>query len=108
MEQKGDLPTNQENKVERTKKEPEKKEVTKNSLKGAKNLSFTKKYIRLANIQNEPDKILLNTFNFIPLVKLYTAQVKNKKHLIIQKLKIFYFYTNIRVALEKKFLFKNI
>ena len=39
-------------------------------------LSFTKKCIFLANIQNEPDKILLNTFNFIPLVKLYMASQK--------------------------------
>ena len=37
MEQNGDLPTNQENKVERTKKEPEKKEKAKNPLKSAKN-----------------------------------------------------------------------
>ena len=37
MVQKEDLPTNQENKVERTKKEPEKKEKTKNPLKSAKN-----------------------------------------------------------------------
>ena len=41
-------------------------------------LSFTKKCIILANIQNEPDKILLNTFNFIPLVKLYTAGQKQE------------------------------
>ena len=41
-------------------------------------LSFTKKCIILANIQNEPDKILLNTFNFIPLVKLYTASQKQE------------------------------
>ena len=41
-------------------------------------LSFTKKCILLANIQNEPDKILLNTFNFIPLVKLYTASQKQE------------------------------
>ena len=38
MEQNEDLPTNQENKVEITKKEPEKKEETKNHLKSAKNL----------------------------------------------------------------------
>ena len=48
MEQKEDLPTNQENKVEITKKEPEKKEETKNPLRNVK------------PIQNEPDKILLN------------------------------------------------
>ena len=41
-------------------------------------LSFTKKCIILANIQNESDKILLNTFNFIPLVKLYTAGQKQE------------------------------
>ena len=41
-------------------------------------LSFTQKCIILANIQNEPDKILLNTFNFIPLVKLYTASQKQE------------------------------
>ena len=38
MEQNEDLPTNQENKVEITKKEPEKKEEAKNPLKSAKNL----------------------------------------------------------------------
>ena len=41
-------------------------------------ISFTKKFIILANIQNESDKILLNTFNFIPLVKLYTACQKKE------------------------------
>ena len=65
---------------------------TKNLLKSGKTsnekskkknheLSFTKKFIILAilaNIQNEPDKILLNTFNFIPLVKLYTASQKQE------------------------------
>ena len=82
MVQKEDLPINQENKVEITKRDPEKKDESKNPLKSAKSLkwktqkrksmniiSFTKKFIILANIQNEPDKILLNTFNFIPLVK---------------------------------------
>ena len=37
MEQNEDLPTNQENKIEITKKGPEKKEETKNPLKCAKN-----------------------------------------------------------------------
>ena len=36
-EQKEYLPTNQENKIEISKNEPEKKEETKNSLKSAKN-----------------------------------------------------------------------
>ena len=48
------------------------------SKKKKHELSFTKKCIILANIQNEPDKILLNTFNFIPLVKLYTASQKQE------------------------------
>ena len=39
MEQNGDLPTNQENIVLITKKEPEKKEETKNPLRSVKNYS---------------------------------------------------------------------
>ena len=50
----------------------------KKSKKKYHELSFTKKCIILANIQNEPDIILLNTFNFIPLVKLYTASQKQE------------------------------
>ena len=38
MEQKEDLATNQENKVEIANKEPEKKKETKNDLKSVKNL----------------------------------------------------------------------
>ena len=38
MEKNGDLATNQENKVEITKKEPEKTEESKNPLKSAKSL----------------------------------------------------------------------
>lgn len=41
-------------------------------------LSFTKKCILFANIQNETDKILLNSFYFLPIVKLYTATIKQE------------------------------
>jgi hypothetical protein len=64
-------------------------------------LSFTKKCILLANIQNETDKILLNTFNFIPLVKLYTGGQKQET----------FNYTTIKGGLfllqDKNFLEKN-
>ena len=49
------------------------KTSNKKSKKKKHELSFIKKFLILSNIQNGPDKILLNTFNFIPLVKLYMA-----------------------------------
>ena len=48
----------------------------------------------LPNNQNDPDKILLNTFNFILLVKLYTASQKQET----------FNYTTIKGGL---FLFKD-
>ena len=41
-------------------------------------LSFTKKCIILSNIQNETNKIICNSFDFIPLVKLYTSTQKQE------------------------------
>ena len=69
-------------------------------------ISFTKKFIILANIQNESDKILLNTFNFIPLVKLYTAcQKKETFNYITIKGGLFLYKDKITL---EKFLFKDI
>lgn len=48
------------------------------SKKKNNTLSFTKKCIILANLQYEPDKIIFNSFNFIPVVKLYTATQKQE------------------------------
>lgn len=41
-------------------------------------LNFTQKCIILANILNELDKIIINSFYFIPVVKLYTANQKQE------------------------------
>ena len=46
------------------------------SKKKNNELSFTQKCIILANIQNETDKILINSFYFMPVVKLYTSSIK--------------------------------
>ena len=70
------------------------KTSNKKSKKKNHELSFTKKCIILSNIQNEPDKILLNTFNFILLVKLYMASQKQEA----------FNYTTIKGGL---FLFKD-
>jgi len=41
-------------------------------------LNFTQECIILANILNELDKIIINSFYFIPVVKLYTANQKQE------------------------------
>lgn len=41
-------------------------------------LTFTQKCIILANVQTEKEKTILTPFNFIPLVKLYTASPKQE------------------------------
>ena len=41
-------------------------------------LSFTSKCIIFANIQNETDKNLINSFDFTPVVKLYTSTTKQE------------------------------
>ena len=64
------------------------------SKKKKHELSFTKKCIIISNIQNVPDKIFFNTFNFIPLVKLYMASQKKET----------FNYTTIKGGL---FLFKD-
>jgi len=43
-----------------------------------KELSFIKKCILLANINSDKDKLLLNSFDFMPIVKLYTADQKQE------------------------------
>ena len=43
-----------------------------------KELSFTNRCILLANIYSEKDKVLFNSFDFLPLVKLYTASQKQE------------------------------
>ena len=52
-----------------TKEKPKKKN---------KELSFTKKCIILSNIQNDTNKIIFNSFNFIPIVKLYSSTQKQE------------------------------
>ena len=42
-------------------------------------LSFTQKCIMVSNILYEKDKLLLNSFDFIPLVKLYTSNMRKEK-----------------------------
>ena len=42
-------------------------------------LSFTQKCIMVSNILSEKDKLLLNSFDFIPLVKLYTSNMRKEK-----------------------------
>ena len=49
-----------------------------NSKKKKNELSFTKKCILMANIQYETDKIFINTFSFMPVVKLYTSTLKQE------------------------------
>ena len=66
----------------------------KKSNKKKNKLSFTKKCIILANIENETDLILLNSFEFMPLVKLYTSNLKQET----------FNYTKVKGAL---LLFKN-
>jgi hypothetical protein len=39
-------------------------------------LNFTKRCLIISNMQYEEDKIILNPFSFIPLVKLYSATIK--------------------------------
>ena len=42
-------------------------------------LSFTQKCIMVSNILSEKDKLLLNSFDFIPLVKLYTSNMRKER-----------------------------
>ena len=46
--------------------------------KNSNELSFTKKCIILSNIQNETNKIIFNSFDFIPVVKLYSSTQKQE------------------------------
>ena len=48
------------------------------SKKKNNELSFTSKCIIFANIQNEVDKNLINSFYFTPIVKLYTSSTKQE------------------------------
>lgn len=60
--------------------------LQKKNKKKSSELSFTKKCILFAYIQYETDKILLNSFHYMPIVKLYTASMKQEK----------FFYTKIK------------
>lgn len=42
-------------------------------------LDFTQKCIMISNITYEKDKLLLNSFDFIPLVKLYTSNMRRER-----------------------------
>ena len=48
------------------------------SKKKKNELSFTSKCIIFANILNETDKNLINSFYFTPIVKLYTSNTKQE------------------------------
>ena len=50
--------------------------AVKSSNKKAKELSYTQKCLIFANITQDKKKILMNSFDNIPLVKLYTANLK--------------------------------
>lgn len=47
--------------------------------KNSMELSFTQKCIMVSNILYEKDKLLLNSFDFIPLVKLYTSNMRKER-----------------------------
>ena len=51
-----------------------------------KELSYTQKCIILANIATDKKKILINLFENIPLVKLYTANLK-QENFVYSKIK---------------------
>ena len=67
------------------------KKITKdNSVpKKGKELSFIQKCIMIANIFQDPNKYIVNAFNNIPYVKLYTANLTDEK----------YIYSNIKGGL---------
>lgn len=54
--------------------------------KKSKELTCTQKYIILANLSTDKKKILFNSFDNIPLVKLYTANL-NQKNFVYSKIK---------------------
>ena len=67
------------------------KKITPNNsvVKKEKELSFIQKCIMIANIFQDPNKYIVNAFNNIPYVKLYTANLTDEK----------YVYSNIKGGL---------
>ena len=52
--------------------------IKEKSKKNRNQLSFTQKCIIISNIQYEKDKAILNSFDLIPLVKLYTSTMRQE------------------------------
>lgn len=51
---------------------------SKSKSKNQNNLSFIQKCIMLANITQDKNLIVLNSLNFVPMIKLYTSQAKQQ------------------------------
>lgn len=72
-----------------------------NKSKKQNNLVFIQKCIILSNISQEKDKLLLNSFDFMPIVKLYTS-TQNQKIFTYTKVKGALFILKSKTNAKKK------